>query len=388
LEGYGDDQRAEEYALQASQLYNELGLSDNNNALHFLSQIHLKRGEWRKAEQTALEALAVDDSEPYNTLIQYKVLAKVYAYLGNASKAVEYIDKLHELQSSWSNKNYQSAIREMEVKYETEKKEHEIERQQHVISSQNMQRRLLAALAGVLFLGFMVAFLLWRRTVQKRQHAETRIKHLEQEKQLIATQSVLDGETAERTRLARDLHDGLGGLLSALRLNLEDMMKGAILNADAAARFHKSIGILDQSMCEMRRVAHHLMPDALSRFGLKTALTDFCNTIPSAEFVYYGDGRRLDRKLEVVVYRIAHELINNSLKHSGASQIFVQIVQESARIALTVQDDGKGFDLEADTAGVGINNIRTRVASFGGTIDMRSSGESGTEINVEFGLFF
>jgi signal transduction histidine kinase len=208
---------------------------------------------------------------------------------------------------------------------------------------------------------------------------------LEQEKQLVATQAVLDGETIERMRLARDLHDGLGGLLSATQLSLADLKKNVNPTGDNTARFNKTFGMLDQSMREMRRVAHHLMPDSLSRYGLKTALSDFCNTIPSVAFSYYGaDNHRFDRNLEVVVYRIAHELINNSLKHADATHILVQIVQEAHRIALTVQDNGTGFDPETVTSGMGLHNIRTRVALLGGTINMRSSTEEGTEIDVEF----
>jgi signal transduction histidine kinase len=108
--------------------------------------------------------------------------------------------------------------------------------------------------------------------VQKKRLAEQKIKQLEQEQQLIVTHAMLDGETQERASLVRDLHDGLGGLLSAVRLNLEDMKSGADGNADSRARFDKAIGMLDDSIHEMCRVAHHLMPDALSRFGLKMAI--------------------------------------------------------------------------------------------------------------------
>ena len=391
LEGFGDETRAEEYARQALQMLDTRDIPrEKSKSLCILSMLHLRRGEWRKAEQNALEALAADDSEPANTLVLYEVLAKVYSHLGNAAKANEYFGKHNELQSSWSSKHYQSAIREMEVKYETEKKETQI-------AALETEKRLLATekrlmmwwvIAGstVLLLALSAFFFLWRWTVQKRRHAEIRIRQLEQEKQLIATQSVLDGEIAERMRIARDLHDGLGSLLSAMRLNLENVFSCATLPPDATERFSKVLGMLDESTHEMRRVAHHLMPDALSRYGLKTALTDFCNAIPVAEFVYFGDEQRFDRKREEVVYRIAHELINNALKHSGASHILVQIVQEAHRIALAVEDDGRGFDPRAVTSGMGLQNVRTRVTSFGGTIDVQSDAEEGTAINVEFQL--
>jgi signal transduction histidine kinase len=385
LEGYNDMGMAENYLKQALQISDSTLITPREKAvsLALLSSIYLQRNEWRKAEQAALEALATDDTVPANTLSLYESLAKAYTKLGDSDKAWEYFDKHNALQASWSNKHYQSAIREMEVKYETEKKETNI-------AALESEKRLMIwlGIAGgaVLLLALTAFFFLWRWTVQKKRLAESQIKQLEQEKQLIATQAVLDGEVQERTRLARDLHDGLGGLLSAARLQFDEMKKDVALNTEETARYDKAIGMLDESMSEMRRVAHHLMPDALSRFGLKTALTDFCNSIPVAEFIYFGNGQRLDRKMEEVVYRIAHELINNALKHSGASHILVQIVQEADRLALTVEDNGKGFNSEVITAGMGLANVRTRVASFGGTMDMRSSAGSGTETNIEFQL--
>jgi len=380
LEGFDDDKKAEDYAVQASNLYEELGLSDQNSAFLSLSKIHLKRGEWRKAEQTALAALEVHIDEPYNIVQIYKVLAKSYAYLGDAQKVGEYIEKLIELQSTWSNKNYQTAMREMETKYETGKKEFEIK----ALKSEKQLIMWLSIAAGsILLLGLVVLFFLWRFRVQKHRLAEHQVKQLQQEKQLIATQAVLDGEVQERSRLARDLHDGLGSMLSVLRLNLAKVKSAAKLEKENLFRFEKALFLLDDSIEEMRRVAHHLMPDALSRFGLKTALSDFLNTVPAVEFNYFGFDTRIDRKMELVIYLIIHELVNNSLKHANASHILVQLVQEKERIAIAVEDNGCGFDFKTTTSGTGINNIRTRVASFGGVIDMRSTVGKGTEVNVE-----
>jgi len=183
--------------------------------------------------------------------------------------------------------------------------------------------------------------------------------------------------------LARDLHDSLGSILAAAKYNLTNIKRVSAFGKKDMDSYNKAVDLLDDSMSEMRRVAHHLMPDSLSRFGLKAALGDFCETLPSVQFAWYGDESRLDPKREEVVYRIAHELISNALKHSGAERIFVQIVQEPDRIALTVQDDGRGFDPAAAVQGMGLSNIRTRVASFGGVINIDSKAGEGTEINIE-----
>ena len=390
LDGYNDDSRAEEYVRQALQIAEgfEIAPTKKSASLRRLSDIYLFRGEWRNAEQTALEALATDNSEPANTLALYEILAKTYAHLGNASKSNEYIDKLKELQSSWSNKHYQSAIREMEVKYETEKKETQI-------AALKEEKRLVMLLGiaggGVLFLALAVSLLFWRSTVQKRrlsekqkEFAEQQVKQLEQEKQLIATQAVLDGETAERSRLARDLHDGLGSKLTGVRLHLQELRQGAELVEADAKQYNLAMEMLDEATHEMRRVSHNLMPDALTRYGLKQAVDDFCRSMsPNIVFDWYGTENRLNPKLELLIYRSIHELVNNALKYSGTSQIMVQIMQDTDSIGFTVQDDGCGFDPSATTKGTGLQNVRTRVASFGGNIQIDTKAGEGTEINVK-----
>ncbi|MDR2056983.1 MAG: tetratricopeptide repeat protein [Dysgonamonadaceae bacterium] len=383
-EGYNDIGKAENYIRQALQIDSTLIVPrEKSTSLALLSSIYLQRSEWRKAEQTALKALSIDSTEPSNTMALYKNLAKAYAHLGNAAKADEYIDKLQELQASWSNKHYQSAIREMEVKYETEKKETKI-------AALEGEKRLIMwlSIAGgaVLLLALAAFFFLWRWTVQKKRLAESQIKQLEQEKQLIATQAVLDGEIQERTRLARDLHDSLGSILAAAKYNLVVIKQISMLGEKDVEHYNKAVCLLDDSMDEMRRVAHHLMPEPLSRTGLKQSVADFCSAIPVVKFSYYGDETRFDPKLEVMIYRILHELVTNALKHAGAKHILVQLVRDEDGIALTVQDDGCGFDLSAESKGMGLRNICSRVESFNGNLDIDSQPGKGTEIHIEFKL--
>jgi len=187
----------------------------------------------------------------------------------------------------------------------------------------------------------------------------------------------------ERTRLARDLHDGLGSILAAAKYNLIDIKNTSGREVIDTERFDKAVKLLDESMHEMRRVAHHLMPDSLNNFGLKQSITDFCNSLPHVKFSYYGDETRLDTKLEIMIYRIMHELVSNALKHSGAEHILVEIVRYDDKIALTVQDNGCGFDSSAESKGMGLSNIRTRIAAYNGNLLIDSKAGIGTEINVE-----
>ena len=105
---------------------------------------------------------------------------------------------------------------------------------------------------------------------------------------------------------------------------------------------------------------------------------------PLIVFNYYGDETRLDLKLEALIYRCIHELVNNALKYAAASQIMVQIIQEADRISFIVQDDGCGFDPSVETEGIGLKNVRSRVASVGGDIQIDSKAGEGTEVNADF----
>jgi signal transduction histidine kinase len=174
LEGYDNGTRAEEYVRQALLLLDGLGSPrEEAVSLRIISSLHLKRGQWRQAEQTALRALATDNSEVANTLAIYGILAKAYAQLRKPAQANLYFDKHDELQSSWTSKNYQSSIREMEVKYETEKKDNELERQLNVIARQNTQRRMMVggiALCGIILI--LLWYLLLLRTRRNRVLAQ------------------------------------------------------------------------------------------------------------------------------------------------------------------------------------------------------------------------
>ena len=382
LDGYDDAAQAEEYVRQALQLTqtNEVMTVTQAATFSLLAEIHLRRGEWRAARDAALASLALDDQEFTNTLPAYEVLAKAYGKLGDTGKAWEYFDRHNSLQSSWATKHYQSAIRDMEVKYETEKI-------QTRVATLEDERRLIVWLgiaAGAVLLSALAAlFFIWRWTAQKRRFAEQQIIQLEQEKKLVATQAVLDGEIAERTRLARDLHDGLGSMLTGTKMNIEEVRNDALKGKIDMDGIDNALKNLNDSSHELRRVAHHLMPDSLTRFGLNTAIGDFCSTLPGVNFSWYGNEEPLDPKLGTMIYRTIHELVNNALKHAEASQILVQVIQNPDRIAFTVQDDGRGFDPETVSPGMGLSNVRDRVASFGGIMDISSRSGEGTEINVE-----
>ena len=377
-----------------AQIYNELGECDkalqmitniteqygsNIYADFTLGEIYFKKNNYKAAIHEWKEIL----KKPMNTrefeFTILKNIAEVYKIEGSLDSAIVYLDKSYFLRDSLHNQQTIETIQNLKIAYETEKKDLQISKLE-----EEKQFVTWLSIAGVamLLLVLIALFFIVLWTKQKRKKAEIKIKQLEQEKQLVATQAVLDGETQERSRLARDLHDGLGSILAAAKYNLSDIKKTPMELINIAL-LDKALTLLDDSMREMRRVAHHLMPESLTRYGLKQSIADFCQSIPIATFAYYGDETPLNSKLNVMVYRIIHELVSNALKHSGASHILVQIFQESDRLSLVVQDNGCGFNTEDELKGMGLANIRTRVAAYNGAILIDSKPEVGTEVSVE-----
>ena len=322
------------------------------------------------------------------------LLRNVYDYLScleyernNLKQAFAYRELADEYEVELVSSESQNKMNFMAVKYDLAQKEADIKDLENKTTLQKYHIKLidtvLISIAVFIFIMSILITLYIRYNKRKRLLAETRLKQMEQERQLVAAQAALDGENAERSRLARDLHDGLGSMLSLVKLNLPDMKSGGVLEADDVVRFNIAIAMLDGSISELRRVAHHMMPESLMRYGLKASLSDFCQSIPIVSFHYFGSDQRMDSKLEILIYRAAHELINNALKHSEASKINVQLVQESDRVSLTVYDDGKGFDTTIETKGMGLENIRNRMETYNGKMTIYSAPGKGTEINVE-----
>ena len=227
----------------------------------------------------------------------------------------------------------------------------------------------------VLLLSTLAFFLLWRGLKLRRRTALIEAK--------------LEGEKAERVRIARDLHDRMGGLLTAIRQNLHEESEESGLSgisgepgkSSKSAPLKLSRALIDEAIREMRNVAHHLLPDALSRYGLRRALSDYCRTLKNVSFSFTGQERHIAH--EEAIYCIAYELVNNAVKSSGASHIHVQLMVQDALTVLNVSDNGKGLG-DTSNDGIGLSNIRERVETLGGKLDIISEAGNGTEVNIEF----
>jgi signal transduction histidine kinase len=228
-----------------------------------------------------------------------------------------------------------------------------------------------------------------RRDAMEKVEAQQALKLAVEREQVKNLNALTEVQEQERSRFAKDLHDGLGGMLWGVKLSLSNMKGNMILTADNAQSYERSLDMLDNSILELRRVAHNLMPEALVKFGLTAALKDFCDFVNSSKvvnviFQCVGGDRRLDMSIEVVLYRVANELVNNALRHSSASEIIIQLNFDERALTMTVEDNGSGFDksLLEKTKGSGWPNIKSRIAYLKGTLDIETSPGNGTAVNI------
>ncbi|WP_373833693.1 ATP-binding protein [Bacteroides heparinolyticus] len=351
--------------------------------MQILSTIYREQQRYAESEAIAFKAWKNDstmlDIAPelaYN-------LAFANLQLGNKKKSAYFMQRYAQLLNEQEIKGFHRTMADMEIRYETEKK------QQQITSLEKEKRfYIITGVSGALIflLAFGLLFYRHRLNREKRELAERKVKQLEQEKQLVATLALLDGENAERTRLARDLHDGLGSMLSVIKLHLHGIRSFSALAKADAERLAKAREMLDELAMEFRRMAHNLMPYSLSRYGIKTSLEDFCRSVPMANFQFFGENLQLGSRLEVLIYRCAYELINNAIKHAEATRINVQLTVDERLVSLSVQDDGKGFDPETVAYGAGFTNMHNRIVSHNGKINVYSSPGEGTEITIEIEL--
>jgi signal transduction histidine kinase len=195
----------------------------------------------------------------------------------------------------------------------------------------------------------------------------------------------------ERTRLAKDLHDGLGSILSSAKYSFSNMKETLPITPVTAAAFDRSMGMLDLSISELRRIAHNMMPEALVKFGLDTALRDFCHSVErsGALQLTYQSFEIQENSIPAItagsVYRIIQELVNNILKHASATTALVQLIRKGDTLSITVEDNGRGFNASIleSSDGSGYLNLRNRVEYLNGTLDIQTAPDKGTSVNIE-----
>lgn len=328
----------------------------------------------------------------------YEFYAWWYAQQGDYKKAYEYHQLFKDAADKLSSDNVKNKISMLETRFRVDKMDREIMALRDEKKIQQLQiqnKNTINYVLGGGLLGLITIIILgFRNYHQKQKLQKQRISELETEQRLSAAQAVLMGEEQERARLAKDLHDGLSGMLSGIKYSLQDMKGYLIMTEENRQAFERSIDMLDSSIQEMRRVAHNMMPEVLVRYGLDAALKDYVGEINHTgivKVIYQSMGmenKNIEKSSAIAIYRIVQELLNNVIKHAQATEALVQLFNENGKLVVNVEDNGRGFDtkLSEEKGGMGWRNIRSRVELLNGKIDLQSSPQSGTAVNLEFNI--
>lgn len=200
--------------------------------------------------------------------------------------------------------------------------------------------------------------------------------------------AVFEATEEERKRIAKDLHDGVGQQLSALKRGFEEL--SSKLEGDVQSETVQLKTLVDEAAAETRSISHQMMPRALTELGLVPAIEDSLNkslgyTSIKFEFEHYNLKERYDERKEVAIYRIMQELINNVIKHSKATFVSVQLFESKSNLILMVEDDGQGLK-QQNREGSGLLNIKNRLSVFEGKVNIGSSGSSGMIATISIPL--
>jgi two-component system, NarL family, sensor kinase len=343
-----------------------------------IANAYLQLGNATEAERFV--DLALPLSKKTNELNRlndlYDVAARVKSAIGKKDEALNLLRQYQERTDSTTNADVQKYLNELETRYQSALKDRDIAEKTAALER---RKTLIISLLSLLFLSGM-GFLFYRK--QQRQ----RILDLEKEKDQAAQTALQKGTETERQRLARELHDGLGSLLSAAKMQFS----AAQNQPSDGAQWQKAYQTLDAAHRDMRQLSHSLLPKTLEAAGLVTALAQFCEQVTATGqteviFENYGvEAANFSSEKALHLYRLTQELVNNALKHAAATQILVQLNHYEGQLNLTVEDNGKGFSPKKahNTEGVGWANIERRVRELNGDLDIDTRVGVGTTITI------
>jgi len=311
----------------------------------------------------------------------YNELASVAQRKGRYQEAYEYFLKRSYLRDSLYAMEKTKQIAELNTKYESAKKEQQIQQQDSRIRMQNF---LFIGIGGLILLTGLLIYSQYRRNKLRQ---ETKMKTEMMKQQEMAVKAVIEAEENERQRIAKDLHDGVGQMMSAAKMNLSAFESEIKFdNEEQKESLQKVIQLVDESCKEVRTVSHIMMPNALLKNNLAAAIHDFVNKLNNKNLQAHvntvGLDERMGSNIETVLYRVIQECVHNAIKHAGATTLDISLIRDKDGISGTIEDNGKGFDVadKENFEGIGLKNITTRIEYLKGTVDFDSSPGRGTVV--------
>lgn len=363
-------------------------LKDQNSLLlqyNSIATYYAGAGDFAAAEAYLRQALELAKKSNNKDELKevYETYSNIYEEKGDFGKALNYYKLYSGIKDSILNKENIEILEDLKIKYKTAEKDAEITTQKSKLFKRNV---LVFALIGLLLLAFV-----YYKNYQNNQKVKLQKEILYQ--QDLATKAVMKAEDDERKRMALHLHDGIGTLLSAINMNINVLEDFKHNENQFSNVLTKTKSILDDAITDVRDLSHQIMPNMLIKNSLSNALRDLIEKTnsPKLKIILNIDGLKddIDQNIQVVIYRIIQECINNIIKHADAQSVKISIFQDDKSINIKIIDDGKGFDPLAQTAkseGMGLENIKSRIEFLKGKIQIESVSDQGTGVQVEIPL--
>ncbi len=386
----------------------ELSKYDSIRYQSFLPSIHLHVGMYNmhaKKYQLALYyfnqgmKLAQDDAFIKREL--YRKQAECYELMNDYSSALNVMKAYTHFNDSLNDFSKSAAIQQWflksnDIKRETELQEMARDRNITVLKSRMQKVLSYALLVGTVIM-LIVTYIIIRSyqqrlnsnqiiTKQNEEINQRKINELESNRKIESISSMLQGQEVERERIARDLHDSLGGLLSTVKLHF-DAVQTKNPDISSQKEYNKAYNLLDAACHEVRTISNNMQPGALLKMGIVPAIKDLVNRIesedtPHIEFLHYGPLHNMAIGVTLNIFRIVQELLYNCLKHAHAKEILIQLIRNEEDLEIMVEDDGLGYDPKEIKKGMGTENVAARVNFLKGEISIHSETGVGTTTTI------
>lgn len=312
-----------------------------------------------------------------------QLLSKAYSKKGDDAKALSTLNEMMVLKDSLIKIETTQTLDALRAGYEADKQEKELALQKAKINQQQVII-LAISICSLLSLGLVFLYFSRKKNALKNEMATAILKEKNN-----AAMAILAAEEKERKRIASDLHDGIGQMMSAVKMNLSSLAyKLTSLTPQEAALLEKTMALTDESCKEVRTVSHNMMPNALLKSGLSSAIKTFVDKIDHKKLKVNLHSEGLDNRLpdtvEIVLYRVIQETVNNVIKHAKANQLDIAIIKDVDGLSCTIEDNGIGFNFNDKnlTEGIGLKNIQARITYLQGTVEWDAIPNKGTLVSI------
>ncbi len=381
------------YLQEALSIEGSINPYYNVATLASLGQVYYQMKDYTRAEEILHQAL--EKAETFrlstNLINLHMMLAELYGQTGDFTNAYQHQKLYTQLKDSLGSQQVKTNIYQLDLKYRTTQKDKEllekelmITRQENRLEKKNLW--IAVAATGIVVLSILLVALIRNNRNRQKLQVE-KIRALQREQEISQLKAIMLGEEKERTRLARELHDGIGSQLAAIKMNFTAVAKDYPVLAEIGP-LHEIMDMIGNTATDVRNTAHNLMPDVLTRYGLSNALMLYCEQINKSgqlrtDLQMYGNINELNESFTLLLYRIIQEMTQNIIKHAEADHAVIQIRKQDQQLNIVVEDNGKGFRTAATANGLGLQQLAARIESVQGEMLIDSTEGSGTVIYIE-----